>query len=81
MIDEEGEKHMVTEEPQEEEPIYGSQYLPRKFKTVVAVPPSNDVDIFAHDLGYIAIIEDEEVIGYNVTVGGGMGAAGLFEVA
>ncbi len=48
-------------------------FLPRKFKIVVAVPPSNDVDIFAHDLGFIAIVEDGELIGYNVTVGGGMG--------
>ena len=55
-----------------EEPIYGVHYLPRKFKTVVAVPPDNDVDIFAHDLGFIAIIENSEVVGYNVTVGGGM---------
>ena len=55
-----------------EEPIYGVHYLPRKFKTVVAVPPDNDVDIFAHDLGFIAIVEDSEVVGYNVTVGGGM---------
>ena len=55
-----------------EEPIYGVHYLPRKFKTVVAVPPDNDVDIFAHDLGFIAIIENSKVIGYNVTVGGGM---------
>jgi sulfite reductase (NADPH) hemoprotein beta-component len=56
------------------EPIYGKTYLPRKFKIVVAVPPSNDVDIFAHDLGYIAI-EDEagNIAGWNVTVGGGMG--------
>jgi sulfite reductase (NADPH) hemoprotein beta-component len=57
----------------EEEPIYGKTYLPRKFKTVIAVPPSNDVDIFAHDLGYIAIVEDGRIAGYNVTVGGGMG--------
>ena len=42
------------------EPIYGKTYLPRKFKTVVAVPPSNDVDIFAHDLGFIAILDDNE---------------------
>ena len=57
-----------------EEPIYGKHYLPRKFKTVIAVPPSNDVDIFAHDLGFIAIIDKKEKItGYNVTVGGGMG--------
>ncbi len=56
------------------EPIYGKTYLPRKFKVVVAVPPSNDVDVFAHDLGYIAILGDDgEVEGYNVTVGGGMG--------
>jgi sulfite reductase (NADPH) hemoprotein beta-component len=56
------------------EPIYGKTYLPRKFKVVVAVPPSNDVDIFAHDLGYIAILDDKgEVTGWNVTVGGGMG--------
>ena len=58
---------------QNEEPIYGQHYLPRKFKTVVAVPPSNDVDIFAQDLGYIAIVENGNVVGWNVTVGGGMG--------
>lgn len=56
-----------------EEPIYGRHYLPRKFKTVVAVPPDNDVDIFAQDLGFIAIIDDGELRGWNVTVGGGMG--------
>jgi sulfite reductase (NADPH) hemoprotein beta-component len=56
------------------EPIYGKTYLPRKFKIVVAVPPSNDVDIFAHDLGYIAILDDKGgVAGWNTTVGGGMG--------
>jgi len=57
----------------EQEPIYGTHYLPRKFKIVIAVPPSNDVDIFAHDLGYIAIVEKGKLAGYNVTVGGGMG--------
>ena len=55
------------------EPIYGQHYLPRKFKTVVAVPPHNDVDIFAQDLGYIAVLEKGAVVGWNVTVGGGMG--------
>jgi len=65
-----GEK--VTQE-EEEEPIYGKVYLPRKFKIVIAVPPSNDVDIYAHCLGFIAIIENDEIIGYNITVGGGMG--------
>ncbi len=57
----------------EDEPMYGPLYLPRKFKIVVAVPPDNDVDIFAHCLGYIAIVEAGKVVGYNVTVGGGMG--------
>src|SRR5262245_51067430 len=57
----------------DEEPIYGRHYLPRKSKTVVAVPPSNDVDVFAQDLGFIAIVEKGAVTGYNVTVGGGMG--------
>ena len=56
------------------EPIYGKTYLPRKFKTVIAVPPSNDVDVFAHDLGFIAILDNfGEIAGWNVTVGGGMG--------
>ena len=67
-----GEK--VVDTQVEEEPIYGPYYLPRKFKTVVAVPPSNDVDVFAQDLGFIAIVgENDDVIGYDVTVGGGMG--------
>jgi len=56
------------------EPIYGKTYLPRKFKIVVAVPPSNDVDVFAHDLGFIAVRDAQGgVAGWNVTVGGGMG--------
>lgn len=55
------------------EPIYGTHYLPRKFKTVVAVPPDNDVDVYAHDLGFIAILDKGELKGWNVTVGGGMG--------
>lgn len=57
----------------DEEPIYGTHYLPRKFKTVIAVPPSNDVDIYAHDLGYIAVTEKGKLAGWNITIGGGMG--------
>jgi sulfite reductase (NADPH) hemoprotein beta-component len=57
----------------EQETIYGPTYLPRKFKFVFAVPPDNDVDVFAHDCGFIAIVEKGEIIGWNVTVGGGMG--------
>lgn len=56
------------------EPIYGKTYLPRKFKVVVAVPPSNDVDVFAHDLGFVAISDKSDNIdGWDITVGGGMG--------
>jgi sulfite reductase (NADPH) hemoprotein beta-component len=59
--------------PDDEEPMYGSTYLPRKFKIALAIPPQNDVDVFAHDLGFIAIIENGSILGYNVCVGGGMG--------
>ena len=55
------------------DPLYGKVYLPRKFKTGFAVPPVNDVDIFTNDQGYIAIIEGDELVGYNLAVGGGMG--------
>jgi len=59
---------------EEAEPIYGETYLPRKFKIGFAMPPYNDVDVFAQDLGFIAIVEDGALRGYNVSVGGGMGA-------
>ena len=58
----------------EEETIYGATYLPRKFKTAFAVPPLNDVDVFANDLGFTAIVENGAVVGYNVSAGGGLGA-------
>ena len=50
-----------------------AQYLPRKFKMAVAVPPDNGPDVFTNDVGFIAIVENDQVVGYNVTVGGGMG--------
>lgn len=65
-----GEK--VTKEA-EVEPIYGKTYLPRKFKIGIAVPPSNDVDVFSQDMGLIAIYEKDVLVGFNVTAGGGMG--------
>ena len=55
------------------DPLYGKTYLPRKFKTAFAIPPVNDIDIFTNDLGYIAVVENDQLIGYNVVVGGGMG--------
>jgi sulfite reductase (NADPH) hemoprotein beta-component len=57
----------------EEEPMYGPLYLPRKFKIGIAVPPSNDIDVFSQDLGLIAIVENERLVGFNVAIGGGMG--------
>ena len=57
----------------EAEPIYGATYLPRKFKAALVVPPVNDVDVLAHDLGFIAIVERGELAGFNVSVGGGLG--------
>jgi sulfite reductase (ferredoxin) len=56
-----------------EEPLYGKTYLPRKFKTAFALPEDNCVDVYANDLGFLAIVESEEVVGYNVLAGGGMG--------
>ncbi len=67
------DEELVAGGEPEREPMYGDTYLPRKFKTGFAVPPSNDVDVYSQDLGYIAIIEDGKLLGYNVTVGGGLG--------
>jgi sulfite reductase (NADPH) hemoprotein beta-component len=61
---------------EESEPLYGETYLPRKFKTAVAVPPHNDVDVYANDLGFIAIADPADparLLGFNVLAGGGMG--------
>ncbi|WP_027329429.1 NADPH-dependent assimilatory sulfite reductase hemoprotein subunit [Marinimicrobium agarilyticum] len=57
----------------EEEPFYTHRYLPRKFKVAIALPPHNDCDVLANDIGLIAIEENGKVIGYNIAVGGGMG--------
>ncbi|GIO14122.1 sulfite reductase [NADPH] hemoprotein beta-component [Cohnella xylanilytica] len=67
------EKVVDSRDGEEQEPIYGPVYLPRKFKIGIAVPPSNDVDVFSQDLGFIAIHENGKLLGFNVAVGGGMG--------
>jgi sulfite reductase (NADPH) hemoprotein beta-component len=59
---------------EEIEPIYGANYLPRKFKIAFALPPVNDVDVFANDLGFIGIVENGVLQGFNITAGGGLGA-------
>lgn len=55
------------------DPLYGKTYLPRKFKTAFAIPPLNDIDIFTNCLGYVAIGEGDQLLGYNVVAGGGLG--------
>ena len=65
-----GEKVETTEKPVE--PILGDNYLPRKFKTTVVIPPQNDVDVHANDLNFVAIAEAGKLIGFNVLVGGGL---------
>lgn len=66
------DEKLLSSSRQDEEPIYGKHYLPRKFKIAIALPPSNDVDLFANDLGFIAIAEDHHLLGFNITVGGGL---------
>lgn len=64
----------LTNKREEEDPLYQDRYLPRKFKMAIAIPPNNDVDVFANDLALIAIIENDELKGFNIAAGGGLGA-------
>ncbi|UVO07549.1 assimilatory sulfite reductase (NADPH) hemoprotein subunit [Pectobacterium polonicum] len=59
----------------DEEPILGSTYLPRKFKTTVVIPPQNDIDLHANDLNFVAIADNGRLVGFNVLVGGGLSIA------
>ena len=73
LTDEHGERTNVAEFKPVDEPIYGALYLPRKFKIGLALPEDNCIDLYTHDLGFLAIVEDNQIQGYNVLVGGGMG--------
>jgi len=66
-----GEQRVATSE--NEEPFYGKTYLPRKFKIGFVIPPSNDIDVYTQDLGFIAIAGPEGLEGFNLAIGGGMG--------
>ena len=69
------DEERVAGSGEEEEPIYGDKYLPRKFKIGFALPPVNDVDVYANDLGFIGVLgADGQLEGYDVTIGGGMGS-------
>jgi sulfite reductase (ferredoxin) len=73
LTDEDGNRENVTEFQPVEEPIYGKYYLPRKFKMAIALPDDNCIDIYTQDLGFLAVVEGDQIVGYNVIVGGGMG--------
>ncbi len=66
------DEELLIDKKAEEDPLYQDSYLPRKFKIGIAIPPNNDVDVFTNDLGLIAIIEEDELKGFNIAVGGGM---------
>jgi sulfite reductase (ferredoxin) len=74
LTDDAGEKTNVAEDfVPVDEPIYGTVYLPRKFKTAIALPEDNCIDIYTQDLGFLAVVEADRIVGYNVLVGGGQG--------
>ena len=70
------DQERLADSGHEQDPVYGDTYLPRKFKMAVAVPPLNDVDMFANDFGLIAIVDEAgDLAGFNIAIGGGMGAS------
>jgi sulfite reductase (NADPH) hemoprotein beta-component len=66
------DEEKIADKKDEEDPLYQDRYLPRKFKIAIAIPPNNDVDVFGNDLGLIAIIENNKLKGYNISIGGGL---------
>jgi sulfite reductase (NADPH) hemoprotein beta-component len=67
------DEEKITNKKEEEDPLYQDRYLPRKFKIGIAIPPNNDIDVLTNDLALIAIIEKEELKGFNIAIGGGLG--------
>ncbi|HBV17332.1 NADPH-dependent assimilatory sulfite reductase hemoprotein subunit [Chryseobacterium carnipullorum] len=65
---------LIIDRKTEEDPLYQDRYLPRKLKIGIAIPPNNDVDVFINDIALIAIIENNQIVGYNIAAGGGLGA-------
>lgn len=66
------DEEMIHEKADEVDPLYQERYMPRKFKIAIAIPPNNDIDVFANDLGLIAIIKDNKLQGFNIAIGGGL---------
>lgn len=68
------DKKVIEKKETEDDPLYKDVYLPRKFKIAIAIPPNNDVDVLANDIGLIAIVERNKLLGFNIAIGGGMSA-------
>ena len=66
------DEEKLVDKKDEADPLYEDRYMPRKFKIAIAIPPNNDVDVFANDIGLIAIIENNQLRGFNLAVGGGL---------
>ncbi|MDP9230951.1 MAG: NADPH-dependent assimilatory sulfite reductase hemoprotein subunit, partial [Bacteroidota bacterium] len=66
------DEEKLVDKKDEDDPLYQHRYMPRKFKIAIAIPPNNDVDVFANDIGLIAIIEKDQLLGFNIAVGGGL---------
>lgn len=66
------DEEKIVDKKEEEDPLYQDRFLPRKFKIAIAIPPNNDVDVFANDLGLIAVIENDVLKGFNIAIGGGL---------
>jgi sulfite reductase (NADPH) hemoprotein beta-component len=68
------DREKLTDKNEEDDPLYQDRYLPRKFKIGIAIPPNNEVDVLTNDLGLIAIIDNDKLEGFNIAIGGGLGA-------
>src|SRR6195952_3554706 len=66
------DEEKIVDKKEEEDPLYQDRYLPRKFKIAIAIPPNNDVDVFTNDVGLIAIIKKNKLLGFNIAIGGGL---------
>src|SRR5450432_180971 len=66
------DEEKILDKKDEEDPLYQDSYMPRKFKIAIAIPPNNDIDVFTNDIGLIAIIENNKLLGFNIAIGGGL---------
>ncbi len=66
------DEEQIVDKKEEEDPLYQDRYLPRKFKIAIAIPPNNDVDVYANDIGLIAVVKDGKLKGFNIAIGGGL---------